>query len=539
MSNNKLNKNQILDEFYGKYDFIFKDEEEFVDVVNSVEEINDLNDVFFNEIIKTKINSGNLYSIFDRFTNKYSVRDAFIYFKRIIVKENLTLFYNDIELISKDLRVKSLCKTIKDRVNQSFKENEIYKDKLLDNEFFNQIYENIYGISDAEVDVDDPVKMYLKEIGKIPMFRVYKKLDSEGNEVVVDEEREAFKKMFSAKTEAEATDIKNEIIERNLRLVVSIAKKYMNRGLPLLDLIQLGNEGLIKSVEKYEYEKGFKLSTYATWWIRQAVTRGLADEGRTIRIPVHTVEDINKIRNARIEYMAEHNAEASYKDISKMTNFTEDYIRYMDGLPDTLSIDKDVDNGSEYKSDNDADPLLSFLTDEDAEPVENYAEHQELVQIISRYLDVLTDRERKVLEFRAGLIDGNPQTLEAVGKRYGVTRERIRQIEAKAIRKIQNKYSAVEDERNRILAGETRTSQEIIDAFNQRNSFNNTSLRAKACSSHLVTISCSSCHKKHNYLTSSIPYLYYCPEQKCSSHKDYGFSRTRKIKRLIGDTEEI
>ncbi|MBR5663019.1 MAG: sigma-70 family RNA polymerase sigma factor [Bacilli bacterium] len=537
MSNDKRNK--IINKFDYKYDFIFLNEADFYSAINNVEDVTKLDDNFFIDIIISNIKNGSFYGIFDRFSSKYSVRDSFIYFKKIIDKADLTLLYNDIELISRDERVKNLCIKIKERINQTVNDSVKYTDKLLDNDFFNLIFENIYNISDTDVYVDDAVKMYLKEIGKIPLYKVIKKIDKEGNTIIIDEEKEAFKRLSKATTEEERNAIKNEIIEHNLRLPVSVAKKYMNRGLPLLDLIQFGNQGLITAVDKFDYELGYKLSTYATWWIKQAVTRGLADEGKTIRIPVHTVEDVEKIRQARIKYMGKYNKDASYEDISQITGFTVDYIRYMDGLPDTMSIDKDVDNGSEYKSDNDCDPLLNFLTDEDAEPVENLAEHKELVRAIKKYLGILTDREKKVLMLRAGLTDGNPYTLEAVGKIYGLTRERIRQIEAKAIRKIHAKYSAVEDERNRIMSGETRTSDEIIEAFNQRNTFNNTSLRAKAFNSHMVTVTCLACNKKRNYLTSSIPYLYFCPEQKCPNHKDYGFSRKRGIKRLVGDTEEI
>lgn len=538
---NSSKRTNEINKFYKDYSFIFKSSEDFYKNLNEIVDKTALSDSYYIGIIASAIKGGNFYPIFDRYTKMYSTRDSFTYFNKIINSQDLTILYNDIELISKDEKVIELFKNIKDRITQSRNADEStkYKDKLLNNDFFNRIYENVYGLDSDDEVVDDCVKMYLKEIGKIPLYKAYKKVGPDGEEYVYDEEKEAFKRLSSATTKEEQDEIKEEIINHNLRLPVSIAKKYMNRGLPLLDLIQFGNEGLIKAVDKFEYEKGFKLSTYATWWIKQSVTRGLADEGKTIRIPVHTVDDIEKIRQARIKYTALHNAEPSDEEVSKLTDFSVDYIRYMDGLPDTTSIDKDVDNGSEYKSDNDSDPLLNFISDEDAEPVESYAEKEDLVSLVRNYLDILTDREKKVMKLRTGLYDGNPRTLEEVGKVYGLTRERIRQIEAKAIRKIQNKYSAIEDERNKILVGETRSSDEIIYAFNKRNSLNNTSLRAQAVNSHLVKVTCSSCNKTKKYLTSSITYLYNCPNVKCASHKDYGFSRVRKIKRLLEDTEEV
>ncbi|MCR4702260.1 MAG: RNA polymerase sigma factor RpoD [Saccharofermentans sp.] len=264
---------------------------------------------------------------------------------------------------------------------------------------------------DANV-VDDSVKMYLKEIGKIEL------LDAE-------QEKEIAQRM--AKGDEEAKEL---LINSNLRLVVSIAKKYMNRGLSLLDLIQEGNIGLIKAVDKFDYTKGFKFSTYATWWIRQAITRAIADQARTIRIPVHMVETINKLTRVQRQLVQDLGREPSTKELAEAMSMDEAKIREIQKISqDPISIDKPV--GEEEDS-----HLVDFISnDELAAPEEEVARillKEDLIQA----LNGLTDRERRVIELRFGLKDGVPMTLEQVGKKLGVTRERIRQIEAKAIRKL-------------------------------------------------------------------------------------------------------
>ena len=263
-----------------------------------------------------------------------------------------------------------------------------------------------------ELSVDDSVRMYLKEIGKIPLLNA-------------DMERELAKKMMEGDTAS-----KDMLVESNLRLVVSIAKKYMNRGLSLLDLIQEGNIGLIKAVDKFDYAKGFKFSTYATWWIRQAITRAIADQARTIRIPVHMVETINKLTRVQRQLVQELGREPDIDELAEKMSMSADKIRDIQRISqDPVSIDKPV--GEEEDS-----HLVDFISsDECVAPDEEVARallKEELIDVLS----ILTERESKVLRLRFGLDDGKQRTLEEVGKSLGVTRERIRQIEAKAIRKL-------------------------------------------------------------------------------------------------------
>ena len=263
-----------------------------------------------------------------------------------------------------------------------------------------------------DIGVDDSIRMYLKEIGKIPLLSA-------------DDEKDLASRM--AEGDESAKDV---LVESNLRLVVSIAKKYMNRGLSLLDLIQEGNIGLIKAVDKFDYTKGFKFSTYATWWIRQAITRAIADQARTIRIPVHMVETINKLTRVQRQLVQDLGREPTTEELAEAMNMEVSKIREIQKISqDPISIDKPV--GEEEDS-----HLVDFISnDELAAPEEEVARillKEDLIQA----LNGLTDRERRVIELRFGLKDGVPMTLEQVGKKLGVTRERIRQIEAKAIRKL-------------------------------------------------------------------------------------------------------
>jgi len=265
--------------------------------------------------------------------------------------------------------------------------------------------------------VDDSVKMYLKDIGKISLLSA-------------EEEREIAKRMSEGDEEA-----KNILIESNLRLVVSIAKKYMNRGLALLDLIQEGNIGLIKAVDKFDYTKGFKFSTYATWWIRQAITRAIADQARTIRIPVHMVETINKLTRVQRQLVQDLNREPTDEELAEAMGMDVQKIRDIKKISqDPISIDKPV--GEEEDS-----HLVDFISNDDLAPEEEVARtllKEDLIKALSN----LSDRERRVIELRFGLKDGVPMTLEQVGQNLGVTRERIRQIEAKAIRKLSRASSS-------------------------------------------------------------------------------------------------
>ncbi|MFY9520828.1 MAG: RNA polymerase sigma factor RpoD [Caldicoprobacterales bacterium] len=264
------------------------------------------------------------------------------------------------------------------------------------------------------VNIDDPVRMYLKEIGKVALL-------------TAEEEVELAKRM-----EAGDEAAKRKLVEANLRLVVSIAKRYVGRGMLFLDLIQEGNLGLIKAVEKFDYEKGFKFSTYATWWIRQAITRAIADQARTIRIPVHMVETINKLIRVSRQLLQELGREPTPEEIAKEMNIPEDKVReIMKIAQEPVSLETPI--GEEEDS-----HLGDFIPDEEALAPSEAAAFTLLKEQLMDVLDTLTDREEKVLRLRFGLDDGRARTLEEVGKVFDVTRERIRQIEAKALRKLRH-----------------------------------------------------------------------------------------------------
>ena len=264
------------------------------------------------------------------------------------------------------------------------------------------------------ISIDDPVRMYLKEIGKIPLLKPHEEVEY-------------------AKRMAEGDEFaKQKLVEANLRLVVSIAKRYVGRGMLFLDLIQEGNLGLIKAVEKFDYKKGYKFSTYATWWIRQAITRAIADQARTIRIPVHMVETINKLIRVSRQLLQELGRDPKPDEIAKEMNMTEEKVReIMKIAQDPVSLETPI--GEEEDS-----HLGDFIPDEDAPAPAEAAAFSMLKEQLVEVLDTLTDREQKVLKLRFGLDDGRSRTLEEVGKEFDVTRERIRQIEAKALRKLRH-----------------------------------------------------------------------------------------------------
>ena len=264
------------------------------------------------------------------------------------------------------------------------------------------------------ISIDDPVRMYLKEIGRVPLLSA-------------DEEIALAKRMEAGDEEAQ-----KELAEANLRLVVSIAKRYVGRGMLFLDLIQEGNLGLIKAVEKFDYNKGYKFSTYATWWIRQAITRAIADQARTIRIPVHMVETINKLIRVSRQLLQQLGREPSPEEVAEAMEISVERVReIMKIAQEPVSLETPI--GEEEDS-----HLGDFIEDQDAPAPAEAASFMLLKEQLEEVLDTLTEREERVLRLRFGLDDGRARTLEEVGQNFGVTRERIRQIEAKALRKLRH-----------------------------------------------------------------------------------------------------
>lgn len=264
------------------------------------------------------------------------------------------------------------------------------------------------------VKINDPVRMYLKEIGRVDLL-------------TAEEEIELAKRIEQGDEEA-----KRRLAEANLRLVVSIAKRYVGRGMLFLDLIQEGNMGLIKAVEKFDYRKGFKFSTYATWWIRQAITRAIADQARTIRIPVHMVETINKLIRVQRQLLQDLGREPTPEEIAEDMDLTPEKVR------EILKIAQEPVSLETPIGEEDDSHLGDFIEDQDATSPADHAAYELLKEQLEDVLDTLTDREENVLRLRFGLDDGRTRTLEEVGKVFGVTRERIRQIEAKALRKLRH-----------------------------------------------------------------------------------------------------
>ena len=296
-------------------------------------------------------------------------------------------------------------------LNDDFEDEPDIDDlKEVENLKLDEITETSYeGIS-----VDDPVRMYLREIGKIPLLSY-------------DKELELAKRILEGDEEA-----KQELAEANLRLVVSIAKKYVGRGMLFLDLIQEGNMGLIKAVEKFDYTKGFKFSTYATWWIRQAITRAIADQARTIRIPVHMVETINRLIRTSRHLLQQLGREPTPEEIAKEMDMSVEKVMEIQKIAqDPVSLETPI--GEEDDS-----HLGDFIQDEDSPAPQDAASYTLLREQLEEVMKTLTPREAKVLRLRFGLDDGKARTLEEVGKEFDVTRERMRQIEAKALRKLRH-----------------------------------------------------------------------------------------------------
>ena len=278
--------------------------------------------------------------------------------------------------------------------------------------------ENMERILEQEgVSIDDPVRMYLKEIGRVPLLSA-------------ERERQLADIMAHSEDDDERQAAKDELVEANLRLVVSIAKRYVGKGMFFLDLIQEGNLGLMKAVEKFDYTKGYKFSTYATWWIRQAVTRAIADQARTIRIPVHMVETIHKVSRYSRQMLQELGREATADEIGEKMGMSSEKVReIMKIAQDPVSLETPIGEESH---------LGDFIADDDTPTPVDAAAQNILREVIERELHTLTPREEYVIKLRFGLYDGRTRTLEEVGQKFNITRERIRQIEAKALRKLRH-----------------------------------------------------------------------------------------------------
>ncbi len=322
-------------------------------------------------------------------------------------QEQIDKFYETLEVLNIDVIVDDIVDVPTDDLSPELEDlqeiENLAEDEIID--------------TDTLVDsfsVDDPVRMYLKEIGKVPLLSA-------------DEEIDLAKRMAEGDEAA-----KKKMAEANLRLVVSIAKRYVGRGMLFLDLIQEGNLGLIKAVEKFDYTKGYKFSTYATWWIRQAITRAIADQARTIRIPVHMVETINKVMRISRQLLQELGHDPSPEEIAEEMKIPVEKVRdILKIAQEPISLETPI--GEEEDS-----HLGDFIPDEDASEPAEAASYTLLKEQLSEVLSTLTPREEKVLRLRFGLEDGRTRTLEEVGKEFNVTRERIRQIEAKALRKLRH-----------------------------------------------------------------------------------------------------
>ena len=342
--------------------------------------------------------------------------------KEALIKKGKELGFITYEEIAEELKGLDVSSDLLDELYNAFMENDISvisESDLDDDSGEEDTGGNLEDILKdntiaKELTINDPVRMYLKEIGKISLLSL-------------DEETELSKRIAEGDEMA-----KNRLAESNLRLVVSIAKRYVGRGMLFLDLIQEGNIGLMKAVEKFDAEKGYKFSTYATWWIRQAITRAIADQARTIRVPVHMVETINKLSRYQRQLTLELNREPTDEELAKKMGMSPDKVREVIKIAqDPVSLETPI--GEEEDS-----HLGDFVPDESNMSPEDFTIHEMLKEEIGDVLLTLTEREEQVLRLRFGLDDGSPKTLEEVGQMFGVTRERIRQIEAKALRKLRH-----------------------------------------------------------------------------------------------------
>ena len=334
--------------------------------------------------------------------------------KNSLEYQEISEFFKDMELDADEFeKILDFLETNNIDVLRIMDDDDIDDDIILDDEDEVEVEKIDLSVPDG-VSIEDPVRMYLKEIGKVPLLSA-------------EEEIELAKRMELGDQEA-----KKRLAEANLRLVVSIAKRYVGRGMQFLDLIQEGNLGLIKAVEKYDYRKGFKFSTYATWWIRQAITRAIADQARTIRIPVHMVETINKLVRVQRQLLQELGREPSPEEIADNMDIPVERVREIQKISqEPVSLETPI--GEEEDS-----HLGDFIQDDNVPVPAEAAASTLLKEQLVEVLGTLTEREQKVLRLRFGMDDGRARTLEEVGKEFNVTRERIRQIEAKALRKLRH-----------------------------------------------------------------------------------------------------
>ena len=452
----QLNINEIyniilpyINNIYLKYKFIFEDKEVFKNLIlqeieKSVYEYNgsntyekyivdEINSAIYNYISNKLSDNNKMFNIINKYIDNI-FKQVDNYSDALNLLEDLTAFLLEckieinpliFEKLLKENNLFSSCVEIIVNKNiDKIKNDDLYDIFSNDNicliiEKYCEIHNininiNINDFDISKIPADDSVKMYLVEISQIPLLSS-------------DEEIELFKRMENGSKYA-----RERIIESNLKLSVWVAKKYSGRGMPLLDLIQEGNAGLIKAVDKFDYTRGYKFSTFATWWIRQAITRAIADQARTIRVPIHMVENINKMVRIQRQLTLELNREPSDEEIAKKMGISVEKVREVIKISqEPVSLETPI--GEEEDS-----HLGDFLKDESSLSPEEYTENEILKEEIKEVLQTLQPREQEVLELRFGLIDGTSHTLEDVGKRFNVTRERIRQIEAKALRKLRH-----------------------------------------------------------------------------------------------------